>query len=138
MLMMQKTCKSSGCVTRAQSNIYEIAFLRKQLTIPQVYSERSRTSKMEILEKNFFSRSLFTQKALSQIFNSLLNKPLELLTIFAKSSILDVHLRSEYAYGIINYFCKMLRSSHRRCSVRKGVLTNFAKFTGKHLYGARG
>ena len=26
------------------------------------------------------------------------------------------------------------RSSHRRCSVRKGVLRNFAKFTGKHLW----
>ena len=26
------------------------------------------------------------------------------------------------------------RSSHRRCSVRKGVLRNFAKFTEKHLY----
>ena len=25
------------------------------------------------------------------------------------------------------------RSSHRRCSVRKGVLRNVAKFTGKHL-----
>ena len=25
------------------------------------------------------------------------------------------------------------RSSHRRCSVRKGFLRNFAKFTGKHL-----
>ena len=25
------------------------------------------------------------------------------------------------------------RSSHWRCSVRKGVLRNFAKFTGKHL-----
>ena len=25
------------------------------------------------------------------------------------------------------------RSSHPRCSVRKGVLRNFAKFTGKHL-----
>ena len=25
------------------------------------------------------------------------------------------------------------RSSHRRCSVRKAVLGNFAKFTGKHL-----
>ena len=25
------------------------------------------------------------------------------------------------------------RSSHRRCSVRKGVLRNFEKFTGKHL-----
>ena len=26
------------------------------------------------------------------------------------------------------------RSSHRRCSVRKGVLRNFAKVTGKYLY----
>ena len=25
------------------------------------------------------------------------------------------------------------RSSHRRCSVRKGVLRNFTKFAGKHL-----
>ena len=25
------------------------------------------------------------------------------------------------------------RSSHQRCSMRKGVLRNFAKFTGKHL-----
>ena len=26
-----------------------------------------------------------------------------------------------------------IRNSHQRCSVRKGVLRNFAKFTGKHL-----
>ena len=26
------------------------------------------------------------------------------------------------------------RSSHRRCSLRKDVLRNFAKFTGKHLF----
>ena len=26
-----------------------------------------------------------------------------------------------------------LRSSHQRCSVKKGVLRNFTKFTGKHL-----
>ena len=26
------------------------------------------------------------------------------------------------------------RSSHRRCSLRKAVLRNFAKFTGKHLF----
>ena len=26
-----------------------------------------------------------------------------------------------------------LRSNHRRCSLKKGVLKNFAKFTGKHL-----
>ena len=28
---------------------------------------------------------------------------------------------------------KSLRSSHLRCSVRKGVLWNLAKFSGKHL-----
>ena len=28
---------------------------------------------------------------------------------------------------------KTYRSSHRRCSLRKDVLRNFAKFTGKHL-----
>ena len=33
-----------------------------------------------------------------------------------------------------SYFGKSInRSSHRRCFVRKGVLRNFAKFTGKHL-----
>ena len=26
------------------------------------------------------------------------------------------------------------RSSHRRCSIKKSVLRNFSKFTGKHLY----
>ena len=26
-----------------------------------------------------------------------------------------------------------IRSNHQRCSVRKGVLRNFAKLTGKHL-----
>ena len=27
---------------------------------------------------------------------------------------------------------RKVRSSHQRCSVRKGVLRNFAKFTGKN------
>ena len=36
--------------------------------------------------------------------------------------------------NIMNYLRKWRsRSSHRRCSVRKGFLRNFAKFTGKHL-----
>ena len=29
--------------------------------------------------------------------------------------------------------CVLNRSSHQRCSVKKGVLRNFAKFIGKHL-----
>ena len=31
-------------------------------------------------------------------------------------------------------FRTLCRSSHQRCSIKKGVLGNFAKFTGKHLY----
>ena len=30
-------------------------------------------------------------------------------------------------------FCAGSRSSHQRCSVKKGVLKNFGKFTGRHL-----
>ena len=43
---------------------------------------------------------------------------------FAKYFTLDVLLCSEYSYD---------RSSHRTCYVRKGVLRNFPKFTGKHM-----
>ena len=32
-----------------------------------------------------------------------------------------------------NILSSVLRSSHRRCSVKKGVLRNFTKLTGKHL-----
>ena len=34
---------------------------------------------------------------------------------------------------IKNYLLKQFRSSYRRCSIRKGVLRNFAKFKGKYL-----
>ena len=39
-------------------------------------------------------------------------------------SCLAVAIRGPFAYN---------RSSRRRCSFKKGVLRNFAKFTGKHL-----
>ena len=64
------------------------SFWRQQLTVPEAYSEPSRTSKMKLFEKNIFSRSLFTHKAPSQIFHFVLNTPLEPLTIFAIGSIL--------------------------------------------------
>ena len=38
------------------------------------------------------------------------------------------------SYELHCYEAQQFRSSHRRCSVRKGVLKNFAKFTAKHLY----
>ena len=33
----------------------------------------------------------------------------------------------------IKYYFSSHRSSHQRCSIKKGVLRNVAKFTGKHL-----
>ena len=36
-------------------------------------------------------------------------------------------------HRVLNTLLKKDRSSHRRCSVRKLVLRNFTKFTGKHL-----
>ena len=36
-------------------------------------------------------------------------------------------------YGL-HEFVANYRSSHRRCSVEKGILKNFANFTGKDLY----
>ena len=48
-----------------------------------------------------------------------------------------LHLRCFTGLWIRHYFAPHLplnfRSSHQRCSVRKDVLRNFAKITGKHL-----
>ena len=44
---------------------------------------------------------------------------------------------SKNAHGPETYFgpsqIYLIRSSHRRCSIKKYALKNFAKFTGKHL-----
>ena len=37
------------------------------------------------------------------------------------------------AQGLRTVFIRSFISSYRRCSVRKGVIRNFAKLTGKHL-----
>ena len=38
-----------------------------------------------------------------------------------------------YPCRVVVYFNETYRINHRGCSVKKGVLRNFAKFTGKHL-----
>ena len=60
-------------------------------TQAEAYSEPYLRFKMQLFENKFFSHSLFTQKAPSQMFDSFLNMPLELLTIFAKDFILMFH-----------------------------------------------
>ena len=53
------------------------------------------------------------------------------LSIFPDS--LFKHIRSQHVNVTSSKWRQKRRSSHRRCSVRKGILRNFAKFTGKHL-----
>ena len=38
---------------------------------------------------------------------------------------------------VCNCHCSGSRSSHQRCSLKKGVLNNIAKFTRKHLCGTK-
>ena len=40
----------------------------------------------------------------------------------------------ENLFWEISKFCKKLRSSHQKCSIKKAVLKNFTIFTGKYLY----
>ena len=48
--------------------------------------------------------------------------------------IIDILQKAGTSYKAIGIFNPMdHRSSHQRCFVRKGVLRNFAKFTGRHL-----
>ena len=39
-----------------------------------------------------------------------------------------------YYFACIHCEPRFSGSSHRKCSVRKGVLRNFAKFTGNHMF----
>ena len=57
--------------------------------------------------------------------------PLEFIIVRAKSSENSNNVVSIFFYHLHNV--TLHRSSHMRCSVRKGALKNYAKFTGKHL-----
>ena len=50
-----------------------------------------------------------------------------------RRKIIKHTLKINILENICNLMVSMGRSSHQRCFVKKGVLRNFAKFTGKHL-----
>ena len=47
---------------------------------------------------------------------------------------LNLNKTSEERFPVIGLNKYKAGSSHRKCSVRKGVLRNFTKFRGKHLF----
>ena len=60
--------------------------------------------------------------------------------LFSKINLIKTLLRYQLSQASLDYLLRTstenpakFRSIHRRCPVRKGVLRNFAKFTGKHL-----
>ena len=89
----------------------------------------------------------FTEKVLEQFFEITRKKPSTKTSLwwvfsrrfsilFQKTCFLE-HLRevasvSDYCLRKIKHFSN--RSSQRMCSVKKGVVKNFAIFIGKHLY----
>ena len=45
----------------------------------------------------------------------------------------EVDISSHQLLQYSNYYEERFRDSHQRCSIKKGALRNFAKFTGKYL-----
>ena len=70
---------------------------------------------------------------------SLINISLSQLNSTMIKTKVMIRLNKKICFGFISLQNKWIiyitigRSSHQRCSIIKGVLRNFAKFTGKHL-----
>ena len=88
----------SNCQTQSSIKNLRCRFSWKWLTVlsPEAYLEHSKTYKMDpfcaFLAVNYFHKKLYLRC-------QILNTPLELLTIFAKSFILNVWLSFEYVSG---------------------------------------
>ena len=54
--------------------------------------------------------------------------------IHFRSVLYFISIHSAFYNNCMKVQKRIFINSHRRCSVRKGVLKNFAKFTRKHLY----
>ena len=76
-------------------------------------------------------KSLSNKHRKAPVLESLFNKKASLQGCsFIKKRLQD----RCFPVNIANFLRTAIsRSSHRRCSVKKGVLRNFAKFIGKHL-----
>ena len=75
-------------------------------------------------------RKFFTKITGKQLRRSLFLMKLQVYSKFFTGDCFSNLLELSMVFGPVK---KSVKSSHRKCSVKKGVLINFANFTGKHL-----
>ena len=89
------------------------------------------------IPKNTYNRKLYTKKYIQS--ETLYQKILTTGNFMPKNTYnrklyTKKYIQSETLYQKDIRQCRIHRSSNRRYSVKKGVLRNFKKFTGKQLY----
>ena len=85
-----------------------------------------RATEFELCSYHF--HNIFIKFGKFQLLNSSKLDPYKIKSVYLfLLKMLDFRA---YTSNLIAVLC---RSTHRRCSLRKGVLRNFAKCTGKHL-----
>ena len=94
---------------------------------------------VSIAKFHFFNKSTYqcycckTQPIFSMEMNYAKPRFFFIYYIFVNSLELIPSISFSACVSTLSRFFSRNRSSHRRCSVRKAVLTNFSKFTGKQL-----
>ena len=78
------------------------------------------------------------KQAFCKLYGYITRESLELrMRIFQGIIFIWTRTYKEIFKSALVYFkvtkTELFKSSHRSCSIKKGVLKNFAKFTGKHL-----
>ena len=86
-------------------------------------------------------KKVFAAAKISTLVKSLPMQVIPNFFIFFKPFNIQIFAVIRYFLGEISFtkvflswFFPFNRCSHRRCSVKKGVLKSFANFTGKHLW----
>ena len=115
-------------------------FTGKQVCQSLFFNQVAGLRPAALLKKRFWHRyfPVYFSKFLRTLFLQNNSGRLLLFLFFSKKwriSLFSVNNQTPKASNILvrDLTHSRIRSSHRRRSVKKGVLRNFAKFTGKHL-----
>ena len=117
-------------------NTYNRKLYTKKYLQPKTLYQKIHTIG-NFIQKNAYNRKLYTKKYLQP--KTLYQKIHTIGNFIPKNTYnrklyTKKYLQSETLYQKDIRQCRIHRSSNRRYSVKKGVLRNFKKFTGKQLY----